>query len=1737
MEVSDDFEQILEQCTGSRPQANGFTLQDSGHSNYKESATGEDSLRHDGNLVGMDIAPQHFHLLPLMARAEISLKDGVDNLMNWLESNKQPVDVDDLAYTLSSRRSAMPWRFSFLADSTGDLAGSLKSQPKIFDRVSPNSRLVYVFTGQGAQWFGMGRELLEVSTVFRQSILESERILALFGPSWNLAEELLRDKDSTRVSEAMIGQPVSTAVQLALVDLLCVFGLKPNAVVGHSSGEIAAAYAAGALTQEAALKISYYRGLLSSRSAAIMDVPGGMIAVGLGDQDVGPYLSKLQSGKAVVACANSPTSTTVSGDESAIAELKLRLDEASIFCRKLQVDTAYHSHHMQSVAASYLADMADIVTAVPDPSIEFISSVTGMRKISGFGAAYWVENLVSKVCFQDAIAVAAGSSRHSNLVMEIGPHHALAGPTRDTLTALGLDKSHFHCLPTLVRNRNSVHSVLESAGKLFQKGIELNWDAVNGLNGATGTKTFLTNLPPYAWDNRNEYWVEPRLNKDYLFRSHPYHELLGIRLPGTLSADPVWRHVVSRDSLSWVEHHVVDGNAIFPATGFLAMAIEAKKQITIDRLGATTSIANFVLRDVQFKKMLRIPEQRASVELLLTLKGATSRNGKATNAWEEFKVFSVTSESDWDEHCHGYVRVELEEHIDGYRSGEDAALTSSLLETFSIRKEGNYEPVTSSKLYEDMNARGNYYGPTFAVITEYNVDKHDAYGTVRLPDIAKYMPGNYMQPFVIHPGPLDAITHTCLPLFSRLSKAISVCTTGVAELTVSAKIASLPGTDLDFMVDVAMTGASTMSLDVCVFQNGGTEDKEMVIRLSGGELRALVQPGWEESQLPPLAKSIFKVEWDSDLDVSRPPLDTTIMAKSVEPSHGLQQGYEHMVQFMKRLAFKRPDMRVLEVGTGTSTTGTVTLLEVLAARQEEIPLASYDFANSSTTELDLAQSEATQFGSVINFKHLDITSDSMVRKLEAAQYDIIVASNALNEATGSGELLRNAHWLLKAGGWLLTVETSTQDSPSTARDEWNRQLKQDSFDSIAYSADDWEGNEHRCSFIASRPRFNKDKASSPVIIVTRDDCSNTHTDFASQLMTEFHNRGIQAQCDQLPLTTVTHGTLYLILDESEQPIMVQPAENLFNSAKDILIRSDRVFWVTVAHTAAGASNPGYGTTLGFTRSAREENPQVKIVSFTTVDSTVASASSDILTKIQDVADASFFRPEATISDENEFLYKAGQLLIPRLAHHDTIQDMVKRTADTNPKPVMGLLHQPGRPLALHVESPGLLDSIRFIDDERAAAPIAPHEIEIQTFAFGLNFKDVMVSLGQMKSGVPMVGEASGIVTAVGSDYKDRYKVGDRALGWVGTPYASRTRFHALNACRIPDNVSYEIGASISTTFSTAWEGLVEIGHLQKGQAVLIHAAAGGVGQAAIRIAQRIGAEIYATAGSEEKRRFLTEEFGIPRDHIFSSRNPAFKKGVMRMTRSVGVHVVLNSLSGEMLTESLSCVARFGYFIEIGKADIYAKMPVSLEAFDRSITLASVDLWLLSVHRPEHVYRVVKEVVDLLETGELAPTSIQTMPISQLEDAMRRLQSGKAMGKIILTADDNTMVKMLPAKPQPPKLNPDGTYIVSGGARGLGLEIGLWMARRGAKQIVLLSRSKPSSDFKATLESQFESLGAMVRISECDIVDEAQCKSLAHELRDTMPPIKGIVQGAAVTRVSLSTLSVKVPVSDSLVFRI
>ncbi|KAI1455311.1 putative polyketide synthase [Annulohypoxylon moriforme] len=1702
-------------------------------------------------------------LFTFSARSEYSLTHTIDGSRSYLERHDH-TNLDDLSYTLASRRSHFQWRSSVTATDLESLVKALQPDKLGRDKVAGRSSPVFVFTGQGAQWPQMGYHLLSGENEFSRSIHLSDKILRSLGSQWNLIDELSRNGSSSLLNDSKYGQPASTAIQLALVDLLKGWGVHPAAVIGHSSGEIAAAYAAGAITHGAAIRISYHRSFLAEESRNRASQPGSMMAVGLGQEGVEKYINKLTISGIEIACMNSPSSTTVSGDAKAIWDLKEALDADGIFARQLKVDTAYHSHHMRLVSNDYLTQLEGLESRSASSETRFFSTVTGKEKFDGFDSSYWVQNLVSPVRFSSALEHLCQEIGQTALSMiEIGPHKALAGPIRQTLAASQAEGLSYSYIPTLVRGEDSYDSLIATSAGLFMSGCEFNVGTAASLGISSRSPTVLQDLPPYHWDHTTTHWEESRLSREYRNRRHPHHDLLGSRIITSPDSQPSWRNILRTDRLPWLKDHVVDNFVVFPAAGYMTMAIQAMIQLDQDRRPELVT-KGYRLRNISFKKPLTLSKDSRGVEIVLTFRSSDE------NEKYEFSIFSVSDQGKWQEHCTGSVSTMFSAELDGFEQRLETDLNTEHSQSRLINARHSCTRVIKKEaLYAQMAATGNEYGPSFAVNEEVHIAEHQSLNRII-----------FMQPHLIHPATLDgqhSIQGSVMPLFF-----------------------GDPGSQLEVMCDLSETLTYSTNFSTAVFQTGENGEPKCAITIEKGEIRVV-----GESRALSEARendNIFKMQWGINVSSVTAEMLESVVIPLQSDEAGISQTekvnntfiicaryidwtvkevqsanlWKWLVKFAEseagqdlikkspeskdeldwltsnlgvegesiarigpqltailtdELLFRvyhgdecarpnRRNLRILELGAGTGGT-TFQILQACSPEGEQF-CAEYMYTDISSGFFESVRTtRLKKWEHLLTFQTFDLEKDPLEQGFEENSYDLVIAANVVHATRSLSRSLNMIHRLLKPGGtlglveltkttpfinmtfgsiagWWAGVDEGRTESPLQSVEQWNDHLVKASFSGVDLAAHDLPEPERHSALLlstaltTSKGMNGHHKVPIKLLNAVQEGSGRS---FGDQLCRGLELGNYEPSVIEWSDHEVDDSCAYIIIDSADNLLLTNASSVQFAKLTSVLSKDRVVYWITLADGAEGIA-PDNSLAVGLSRTARNENPKLRCFTIDVQDS-IDNDSDQIQDSISNFIVSTQSKVTNDQSPEFELMYRNGKMHIQRFVSDNRL----KKAASSSTRDYESeetTFCQVERPLRVYVEKPGLLNSLTFVDN--TTSELGADEVEIQSYAWGVNFKDVFVALGQMKPSQTMTGESAGVILAVGSNFTSHFKVGDRVAVMLGTPFANRSRANGHLVHRIPDEMTFQTAASIPLTFATAYYGLIDCANLEKEQTVLIHAASGGVGQAAIKIAQKIGATIFATVGSSSKRRLLVEKYGIPESHIFSSRTTDFGAGIRRLTGGAGVDVILNSLSGSALQMSWECIANFGTFVEIGKTDIYRRSQLDMEPFDRN-------------HRPKHVQTLLQKIFKDFENGNFSPLSITTFPIGDIEKAFRLIQGRKHMGKVVLEASTHSTVQ---ARAQPLRLHSNGTYIIVGGLGGLGKHLCRHLQARGARHIALFSRRQFDDETAKKMEVELSmEPESVVKIITCDISDKVAVKNASTEISHSMPPVKGLIHGAMV----------------------
>ncbi|KAF5548075.1 polyketide synthase [Fusarium phyllophilum] len=1721
----------------------------------------------------------------LSASSESSLKKLIVNTREWLRSEKaQSVSFSDLAYTLNSRRSKLVWRCSVVASNTTELEAALGDAKLLPTKSSRDVALAFIFTGQGAQWFAMGRELLSSSqsTEFASSIASCNGVMKALECEWDIIEELSRDEESTRLGEAQFAQPVTTAVQIALVDLLTnTYGIRPKAVCGHSSGEIAAAYAAGALTREAAMQVSYMRGIYSSKAKTMNSTTGGMLAVGEGPEAIGQRIEKIDGsfGKITVACINSPESTTISGDVAALDQLQAALVQASVFNRRIKVDSAYHSQHMEAVAPSYLYSLDGLITGKPRDDVAFFSSVTAVRKTSGFGADYWVSNLISQVKFSTASQLVAQHLSDTypsaaNMVIEIGPHAALSGPLRQSLSESNFKLSSgtsfkYTYASCLVRNTSALKSVLALAGKMFESGYSVQFHDTTSTNSSSSFQPQVVgDLPSYPWDHSNTYWRESRLSKKNRLRRFPPHDLLGLFEVASSPYEPRWRYHVSLANTPWLRDHIIEGFMIFPGAGYLIMAIEAMKQLFQLR-NMAGRITNINFQNVVIANPVIIYDDDSSkesqmVELQLIISPSRQHAG---SSWEHFRIISYDSQDDsWVDNCNGLVSWDSASTDNGTPSvSQPGELTGSQGEDGL----GHLSKAAAQKWLQDIQAAcltrldaaatyyelkesGNEYGETFQGMRQIHVGSGFAMAKIVIPDITQYAPGHVMQPHTIHPSTLDALFQLEPVCFRQEGILAPIMPTKLGHISLAVDMDSAPGTEIVVALQHFQHTPRDSSFDFYAYQ-----------KMSDGTLRPVVTCKDAESQAvgegvavdDTISKMTYRMDWKPDIDfVVQDDFASLPGSEERDTDHEYENPLsksqrELATAYMQAVIHKSPNIDVLVIGSGAGG-ASVPLMEVVKSTNR-FPLAMYTYTDVSQELISEARSKFGEWVAPVDFKTLDISQEPISQGLPAHGFDLVVASQISFAPRGRDIALGHIKKLLRPGGRIIMLEMTAACGGHESRRvmdlaRWDGYLRNRGFSGLDFVFPNTKDTSSDVTTlmmaqllpspstveISTGPSQSINNSTTKLLLGCSSD--DNQAALGQALSKSLTIKGVQCSVESFERASdLNLSHVAIVVDSVEYPLLLNPSSETFQHAKNLLLHGGNVLWLSFQSSQLSHGRSALKKMVsGMARVLRRENPSLNLVTIDIQDPIQPcdgpGSLQSLMQVVTEVIMLSFLTTGGIASMEHEYAIQDSKLLIPRVLPDDglslyidsRINPQHNMNSDTSLVPCSYLNDH--RPIKFDIRVPGLLKTIRFIDNDELLNSLGPDEVQVEARAYGVNFKDVLISLGQMPPATQMTGEIAGVITAIGSNVKS-CKMGDRVTALFVTPFSNQVRVNSNHIVAIPDSMDFTDAASIPLAFVTAWYCLNQVARLQRGQRILINAGSGGVGQAAIQLAQLVGADVFTTVGSIAKKKLIQERYDLDDSHVFSSRSGNFKKHILDATQSQGVDVVLNSLSGQLLRDSWDCLAPFGTFCEIGKADILSHSQLNMANFNKQVTFAAIDIFYMHQKHPGRVIRGIKEVLSMAEQGLLKPVyPITTFDMSDIDKAISLMAERKHMGKLVLLADNTTLVQGTRPKPPVLSLRKQGTYVICGGLGDIGKRIGQFLAERGAGHIVVLTRRDAESVLKLPeiigFSQVISKLGGSLHIMQCDIGQESSARNTASHLTELgLPPVRGIIQSATVLR--------------------
>lgn len=1187
----------------------------------------------------------------------------------------------NLAHTLSGARSCLSWKATCIADSVTELRDYLNVRPgegatRHASSSAGQKRIGFVFTGQGAQWARMGVEMLD-RPVFGASVAKSTQFLRDTGCIWDPIAEILRSQeDGSRISQPEFSQTICSVLQIALVDELRAWGVMPSRVVGHSSGEIAAAYSIGALSHRDAIAAAYFRGIAATK--LLTDSQGlklGMMAVGCSRDEADAFIvqSKLNNGgKATVACVNSPSSVTLSGDVDSLEQLRAVLDERKVFARRLKVEMAYHSTHMNRVMEYYFSAIADIE---PLPAYEdqgtMVSSVTGFEiSPEALGPYYWVRNLVSPVLFSDAVKelVSPDDSEGNTveLLIEIGPHGALAGPVEQILSHHSIEKVGYESM--LTRGKDALKTCLQLASNLFLAGVPLNLAEVN----SDPNVRHLTDLPPYQWNHSKAFRHETRIQRELMTRQFPNKSLLGAHNAMMDETQHVWRNFIRLDDEPWIRGHEIGSTVLLPAAGMVSMALEAAQQLAEPE----KTMRALRLREVSFFAAMALPEESAT-EVITTLRPhlvATSGSSSAT--WWEFTISSCLGVEQLRDNCRGLVAIEYEESTSVHMARENAELEAArIADLHRIVKECP-DMLSKADFYAQCAKISWNYGELFQGVEKVHLGDGQTVYDVKVVDIGETYSRGLERPFLIHGAALDAIIHgalggTCKDRSFQLDKPL--LPTYIGELEISLDIPADVGYVFPTSCVSKKLGFTSISSNIVSFDDAASKTFLSMTDFRLTELGNNDKQDDGRIEVNP-AEITSEIRWNYALEVMKSNEIANVVSAAAEG--------DRAVDLLHMLIHDNPAATVIEL---ISDSEALSLATVPRLPKGTILPSQVKYAVAAGVNADLDKSSL--FGGLFSLGRVD---ESLPADIIPA--DVLVVPHSVGNLEDLENVLARLAGLGKPNAAVI-LAVDSKFAPAL------------------------EAKGFRLVFGVNGAALYKQQAeheytngvNHEFVIIEPSTPSSAVKSFSSALQKalgdEGHESVIEAWADlSIQGADEAAGKTFISLAELETPLLDSLSEHDFDKVKKLVQTCEHLLWVTGGH------NPSMAVVDGFSRTARNENASLKfqVLHLLSSPSVALRSGPSLITRLT-----------TSSTKDDEFRELNGLLKVSRFFNSAAGNEAVRYCLEDSVRIQSLKDKHMSKALRLTIGKPGLLDSLTFIHDERFDAPLGEMEVEIDVKATGV----------------------------------------------------------------------------------------------------------------------------------------------------------------------------------------------------------------------------------------------------------------------------------------------------------------------------------------------------------------------------------------------------------------------------------
>ena len=1728
-------------------------------------------------------------VIPLSAKSPESLKD----LASAWESFEFNEDALSVSSWQATRREHHTYRMAVLANSAESFRDSVRSftQDVGSDSVVVGTasqrkpKICFVFPGQGQQWVDMGRKLFATEQVFRDYILKCDAIFKELS-GWSVVRSwgLFGDGDiveptspNNSPAEAMknfeVSQPAILFLQVALYHLLKHWGVEPDAVVGHSLGEVAAAYVCGGLTLREAVAVIYHR---SHEQAQLLGT-GRMAAVKATVDQAKGICQKYK--QVYIAAVNSPGDVTLAGDSEEIA--KVVADHPGK-AKQLRVLCAFHTPEMDPVEGPFKKAMEGAITSEPRKRlVPFYSTTKGHLYHDSFPTQYWWDNIRNGVLFQSAVEEIL-QDINIDIVLEISSAATLNANVKQIIRSID-PQLRILTINSGLRGKDDLHSMQRALGSVYVAGVDVHWSNIT-KNAADWAP-----IPTYQWHHQQSFWLEAEDSRK---------QRLGLDDRSMKGQNGK----ITMANFPYLADHVVDKRMVFPEAGFL----EFMTQMSFSDNDIPC------MKDINFSQVLPWPEDATSKRGLLNL---------------DFKKNGERVEVKHENNTHSSAIIDLRSNID--QESENAILP---VEKIVERCD---QEVQKEAFYDRMQKIGFSFGPAFQVVekaflgdgesvaylspmTDTNqkisIPHLDATFQLALlsvgPSTSMYLP--------VHIDSLQLIKPS-LPRGETLLAYTSIidCDSNVliADITIASESGEILAEVKGLRAQNFLGDNSDVDIDSCIYttqwqptlacslpssvirdvydethlSTSYTDEMNVVHRaeevlddLEGvcaayiknalvtvPEEQRFMGPSYPKyinryntiaastsykdipyKDVPDALERIQKhcPELDAEIylvkslgerlpDILRDPQVAIPIMFSPEgvgrfffDSVSTRVHYKAVAEAVNRavmecLKHKRV-VRVLELGAriGGLTRFIIDPLKELGMSNK----LEYVFTDDSARFFKQAQDNLAEYP-FIQYKALSFEEQITEQGFVPGSFDIVICLDTLHAAVDVTESIANIADLLTRDGLMFLMEgTNTKFIAELCFATLNICCVYNDFRKERCWMDQLEW----VTVMRNAGLHDVTPATTPTeffhsVVVGRKGADTRTNGF----LQGHDNHNVIIQPSKLLIVRETADTIDKKFDEEIKSVYNGNVDiKSFSQDKECdHLFSDNVMSPVDVMYIYSDKNSKLQSLIQFLQTVERYPENVRRVWILTKG---GNKESPIPSGSLAVGLAKAVRNQipnlpvySVCVDVTSCLKKNVQELMALMKESNVPdQDLVIRNGV---RLVPRLVHQEVQvsrafsanwsveQVTTQKGSNGSIDDLSFHEIGNVKVP--PGHVKILVRAAPLNFKDVMISMGLLQgfeSDIqPSFGIAcAGVVKELGTGVEN-LEVGDEVIAFSKKCFASQVIADAKLITLKPQNLDWTNSASIGIEFVTAYLSLVERANMQPEETVLIHSACSGVGLAAIQIARMLEAKVICTSDTEEKRNYLRGIDGV--ELVSDSSSTKFYDDVMSFTKGRGVHVVLNSLSGSLSSTSMSVLAPGGRFCEIGNRDIQQSSDLYMKALQDNKSFISCHLDVVMQQSPQAIQVLMKKIVSLFESNTFTSIPTTSYPMDKLTEAFHSMKNGSNIGTIVFDMTDGFSPDEL--KPAVQKFSSNATYIVTDGYGEIGQALARWLCDNGARHIVLVSQDGAITAAAKRMVKYLKSKAVSVYSIQANMADAKAVDNMLNNLRNDqdIPEIRGVFHLAGV----------------------